>query len=99
MYINTNPEICFNRIKKRSRKGEDSIPLEYLRHCDRLHKQWLLQEDNMPSLVTVFEGNEDLDCAEDFIQRLSPSTVKLLSAAASGVTQTLPTPFCTEKHP
>lgn len=114
VYINTNPEICYNRIKKRSRKGEDSIPLDYLKHCDRLHKEWLLKEENVPNLVTVFDGNQDLHCAEDFIQRLSPNTFKLLRAAAATATatsdaasasvfdtptRTLAVPPYTEKHP
>jgi deoxyadenosine/deoxycytidine kinase len=36
IYIRCSPEICEQRIKKRSREGEDSIPLDYLK---RLHEK------------------------------------------------------------
>jgi deoxyadenosine/deoxycytidine kinase len=41
IYITTPPDICFERISLRSRKGEDLIPIEYLTECDRFHHIWL----------------------------------------------------------
>ena len=37
IYINTPPEVCFERIKIRNRQGEDKITLEYLRECQKAH--------------------------------------------------------------
>ena len=37
IYLKTSPEICEERIKKRDRSGESSIPLEYLTKLDILH--------------------------------------------------------------
>jgi len=31
IYVNTDPQTCFDRIKKRNRSGESNIPLEYLK--------------------------------------------------------------------
>lgn len=38
IYLKCEPEICMERIKKRNRKGEESIPLEYLRKVHDRHE-------------------------------------------------------------
>lgn len=40
IYIKTNPEVAFERVKKRNRSGE-TIPLEYLQKCNDYHNKWL----------------------------------------------------------
>jgi deoxyadenosine/deoxycytidine kinase len=59
IYIKANPEICFERIKKRNRTGESEIPLDYLVNCHKYH------EDMMEILYSTTEiiyidGNEDI---------------------------------------
>jgi deoxyadenosine/deoxycytidine kinase len=44
IYITTVPEICLERIESRSRKGEDLIPIDYLKTCDDYHREWLKNE-------------------------------------------------------
>lgn len=41
IYVKTAPEICCDRIIKRSRTGEDNIPLEYLIKCNEYHESML----------------------------------------------------------
>jgi deoxyadenosine/deoxycytidine kinase len=41
IYVNTEPEICHQRIGKRSRTGESNIPLEYLQNCHKYHTNML----------------------------------------------------------
>jgi len=41
IYIQTNPELCHQRIEQRNRKGEESIPLEYLTECHNYHESWI----------------------------------------------------------
>ena len=60
IYVNTEPNICFERIKKRNRNGESDIPLEYLDHCHRLHQEWLNNEDCEQKVIT-FDGNVEFD--------------------------------------
>ena len=60
IYVNTQPDICFERIKKRNRDGESDIPLEYLEHCHRLHQEWLEVKDCEQKVIT-FNGNVDFD--------------------------------------
>jgi deoxyadenosine/deoxycytidine kinase len=41
VYVKTDPEQCHRRIAKRSRDGEENIPLEYLQNCSRYHDNML----------------------------------------------------------
>lgn len=41
IYIQCPPETCAVRIKKRSREGEGSIPLDYLSKIHDKHEEWL----------------------------------------------------------
>ena len=41
LHLDVSPEVCLERIAKRSRDGEGDIPLEYLEKCDRYYKNWL----------------------------------------------------------
>lgn len=52
IYISARPEICFQRIKKRCRDGEEGIPLDYLIECDMHHTQWLNLENKI-KLLTI----------------------------------------------
>ena len=53
LWVHTPPDTCFSRISERGRKGEDSIPLDYLNKCDVYHKEWLWMnvESGFVSLV------------------------------------------------
>lgn len=42
IYMDSNPEVCNQRINKRSRSGEDNIPLDYLKKCRDFHSKWLI---------------------------------------------------------
>lgn len=41
IYLQCSPEICYSHIKKRSRKGEGTIDLDYLIQCDKYHDLWI----------------------------------------------------------
>jgi deoxyadenosine/deoxycytidine kinase len=62
IYVNTNPEVCHNRIVKRSRTGEDNIPLEYLQNCHKYHTDML--DVSLPDCICneqlVLDGNIDI---------------------------------------
>ena len=55
MYANT--AVCFERIKKRNRKGEDLIPLEYLEMCHSYHEKWIM--NNQIKHKMIINGNEN----------------------------------------
>jgi len=71
IYINTEPTICFDRIKKRNRNGESNIPMEYLDHCHVLHQEWL--HENKKDNIIQFDGNIELskDNQHEYINQLN----------------------------
>ena len=40
IYLRTTPEVAFERVNRRNRKGE-TIPIAYLEECHRYHDAWL----------------------------------------------------------
>ena len=61
IYIDTTPEKCLDRIKKRSRLGEELIPIEYLVRCNEYYKIMMTKYDN--ENVLNINGNIDYDDA------------------------------------
>ena len=53
IYIKTDPEVCYQRILKRSRTGEENICKEYLTRCHEAHDEWLVNSD------LTLDGNKD----------------------------------------
>lgn len=62
IYVNTGPEICHQRIIKRSRTGESNIPLDYLQNCHKYHNNMLNtnSEDCICKDQLVLNGNIDI---------------------------------------
>jgi deoxyadenosine/deoxycytidine kinase len=62
VYVQTEPEKCYQRIVKRSRTGEENIPLEYLTSCSNYHNNML--DKNLEDCVCldqlVLDGNIDI---------------------------------------
>lgn len=62
IYVKADPEVCFDRIKKRSRTGESNIPLTYLENC-HIHHNEMLDMTN-PNCICqdqfVLDGNIDI---------------------------------------
>ena len=57
LYIKTKPEICSQRIIKRSRKGEN-IELKYLESCNLYHNNWI---DNTSTDKIIIDGNNNIN--------------------------------------
>lgn len=64
VYLQTRPETVYERIKKRGRREEMSIPLSYLQSLNELHEDWLIRRINnswvIPAPVLVLDANQDL---------------------------------------
>ena len=70
IYVDTKPEICQERIFKRSRVGENNIPLEYLINCDKYHcnminlsKTFCVSNDmlKLDGNVNIYENSDKLN--------------------------------------
>ena len=63
IYVKTDPIKCYERIHKRSREGEEVIPLNYLESCHNYHNEFL---DTLNELKTEkLELNGNIDIYED----------------------------------
>ena len=62
IYVKTDPEVCFNRIKSRLREGEENVPLTYLTNCSKYHDNMLNKK--LATCVCdeqlVLDGNTDI---------------------------------------
>lgn len=87
IYVDADPEVCVNRIAKRSRTGESTISVEYLRDCREYYNAWLLAEPRDFELL-ILNNNPDvpdtdssrIDQLVDFIHSEEYKVEKLISA-------------------
>lgn len=62
VYVKTTPDKCYQRIVKRSRMGEENIPLEYLTNCSIYHDN-MLDKQNQECVCLdqlILDGNIDI---------------------------------------
>ncbi|BFZ12637.1 hypothetical protein BsWGS_15676 [Bradybaena similaris] len=73
VYLRTDPEILHERIMRRCRPEEKSIPLDYLKALHQLHEDWLIHKKFPCSAeVLVIDGNPALEkMAESYEQHRS----------------------------
>lgn len=62
IYVKTDPAICYARIHKRSREGEEQIPLAYLTDCGKYHDSMLdtSKKTCMCNNQFLMNGNVDI---------------------------------------
>ncbi|VDK41959.1 unnamed protein product [Taenia asiatica] len=63
VYLRCSPEVCAERVRKRNRRGEGSISMDYLNQLHDLHEDWLLgsKTDCVRPPIIVFDCNEPLE--------------------------------------
>lgn len=67
IYLKAQPEVCFGRLQKRNRVGEENISLDYMKQIDFWHDKFLLEKDGIfPELKSV--PVLIIDCNQDFVQ-------------------------------
>lgn len=58
IYVEAEPEVCFQRVAKRSRDGESNIALDYLQKCHEYHCKWIQQTETQ---VLTLNVNDDVE--------------------------------------
>jgi deoxyadenosine/deoxycytidine kinase len=66
IYVKANSEICHMRICKRSRKGEEIIPLNYLYTCNQYHEN-MIEKNSQNIQYIILNGNMDIYENENLI--------------------------------
>lgn len=65
VYVRTNPETCYERIKTRSRNGESTIGLDYLQDCHQYHDDFISQ---LSCAIISLDGNANIFEKEDILK-------------------------------
>lgn len=71
IYVDTPPEVCSLRIKKRNRDGESNIPDEYLRKLYDAHEEWLGSSENILRFNNYTSVPNAISDVEGFIGKLA----------------------------
>ncbi|MBD3272761.1 AAA family ATPase [Candidatus Dependentiae bacterium] len=65
LYLKANPEVCFERIKKRNRMSEKKLTLAYVKQIDQWHEKFLVKKEeihkNLKNIPVL-----QIDCNTDF---------------------------------
>ena len=73
IYIKADADVCFHRVQKRARKGEEVIPEQYLKRCGEYHDNWLSNEKNVFSI----DVNQDFT-DNNMLERWTNSIITIL---------------------
>lgn len=77
IYLNTSPKICYERVKKRSRTGEETIALSYLEMCSQYHNSWI-KNDKCQILEFMGDGSESINITPVWLKTID-SFIKSLN--------------------
>ncbi|XP_060866928.1 deoxynucleoside kinase-like [Metopolophium dirhodum] len=92
IYLRTDPEIAYQRIKTRNRSEEKNVSLEYIQHLHELHDKWLNVHitdvpKNIP--VVIVDANQSMDLVKKQFKGIRDLITK--NASALGEPKTSPT--------
>lgn len=65
IYMQTDPEVCYQRVLKRSRHEESSVEISYLQALHKRHEDWLIHRKEIMSHMEMIPILV-LDCNEEF---------------------------------
>jgi deoxyadenosine/deoxycytidine kinase len=65
IYLQTNPQICYDRMRMRSRTEESAVSLDYLKMLHEKHENWLVKKDGVDEKIKQIPVLI-LQCDEDF---------------------------------
>ena len=65
IYLRTQPEICYGRLKKRSREEEATVSIDYIQSLHTKHERWLVDKVDGDAYMTDIPVLI-LDCDEEF---------------------------------
>lgn len=78
IYVNAEPQKCYERIHKRARPGEEIIPLSYLNDCHKYHEEFLEQKNGFIVEKMVLDGNIDIFENEKIVEKWIEQTLSIL---------------------
>lgn len=76
IYLQATPEVCFERIQHRNRKGETQITIDYLETCTQVHKDMMDRIPSTNKLIIDANGDLDLDTIREYIVKIGNESPK-----------------------
>jgi deoxyadenosine/deoxycytidine kinase len=72
IYIETDPNVCFERLQKRNRSCESQVSLSYLEDIHKKHSDMIkFVKINKPSVkICIVDGNQDYDALFDNVCKI-----------------------------
>ncbi|XP_068909116.1 deoxynucleoside kinase-like [Tenebrio molitor] len=64
VYLRTDPEVVYERILKRDRTEERTVPFEYIKSLHEIHEDWLYHKTLYDCPVPVFTIDANMDLSE-----------------------------------
>jgi len=71
IYLKTSPEICYSRVNKRNRTGENNISLEYLQNCHLYHEDMMKVLDNILDIDSNIDIEKNNDIIEEWYNKIN----------------------------
>lgn len=69
IYLYVNPEVCFNRIKKRNRKEEKNVSIDYIKDLDQVYNDYI-EQLNYPKVIINGSKQDTKNIKENFLKQL-----------------------------
>ena len=88
VYFKASTNICMNRIKKRSRAGEQDMQYEYLDKCNTYHDNWLVSDPQNAIPTLILNANQENN---DYSRQIYEYICEIRSSKLIGVLHNLKT--------
>jgi thymidylate kinase len=73
IYIQTPPEVCYERMVKRGRDCESGVPLDYLKSVHDKYEElaaYLIEKHSQNTKVYIVDGNQHVDKVYDDVMNI-----------------------------
>ena len=80
-YLRSDPNVCFERIKKRNRMEESSVNLEYLQSIHNQHEAWL---GNIDESLIINANLPPTNVIEQIVAKLPPKRAVKIDLSVLG---------------
>lgn len=95
IYLQTDPEVCFQRLTKRNRSEEQQVELDYIKLLHEKHESWLIEKKgvadyikDVPVLVLECDADFETDIRQQDIHMQKIADFFNIQQIYTGSTQT-----------
>ena len=78
IYLKTDPSICYHRVNKRCRDGEENISLDNLQNCHNYHENMInnINKDNLLVINANIDNDENKKISNQWISEINDFIIK-----------------------